>query len=212
MIRLEATSTMPRILTLLLITAINPCLGQAPTSPQKAPSRVIEDFWNIETSGGRLTSEGWYGTSGFFIRSDLSPRRRIINVIRNGRIDAIEETARTATWAEVSITTDRVGQIDSLLRFTPSPTRGPGGVMLLKGPVLTFNLVLTEKQWKINKDGRRETESVVPLQWLITCGGDTAWINVETAITYVKDQEAKIKDPDVRTNAEKTLKYLTHLP
>jgi hypothetical protein len=83
--------------------------------------------------------------------------------------------------------------------------------MLLKGPVLTFNLVLAEKQWKLNQDGGREQESVVPLQWLITCGGDTAWINLDAAIAYVKGIRAKTKDPAVRSNADKTLQRLMHL-
>jgi hypothetical protein len=68
--------------------------------------------------------------------------------------------------------------------------RGPGGA-LVKGPFVTFDLVLTAKQWKVNRDGGIEPESDVPPQWLITCGGDTAWINLEAAIVCVKDMEAK---------------------
>jgi hypothetical protein len=203
-------STMPRLLILLLTSAMIPAFGQVSTSAPKAPSKVIEEFWNIETSGGRLTPEGLYRTSRFFIRSGLSPGWKVLNVTRNGSSDFIEETARTPTWTEVSVTTDGLGQIDSLLRFIPSPTRGPRGVMILKGPVLTFDLVLSEKQWRVNQDGGRELESNVPPQWLITCGGETFWINLDTAILYVKDIAAKTQDPVIRRNADKTLQRLTH--
>jgi hypothetical protein len=208
-IRFETPSTIPRVVILLLMNAMIPAFGQVSTSPQRSPSKVIEEYWNVETRGGRLTPEGLYRTNRFFIRADFPPEWKIINVIRNGRNDFIEETARTSTWAEVSVSTDRLGQIDSLLRFTPSPKRGPGGVVLLKGPFLTFDLVLTEKQWKVNQDGGRELEANVPPQWLITSGGDTAWINRDTAIVYVKDIEAKTKDPVIRKNADKTLQQLT---
>ena len=210
-IRHHATTMLPRFLTLLLMGAIFQCFGQAPTSPQKAPSKVIEEFWNVETGGGRLTPDGWYGASRFFIRSGLFPGRKVINVIRNGHANTIEETARTATWAEVSVTTDRLGEIDPSMRFSPSMTRGPGGVTLLKGPVLTFDLVLTEKQWKLNKDGSREKESVVPLQWLITCDGDNTWVNLDTAIAYVRGVQSKTKDPVLRRNTGITLRRLMQL-
>lgn len=208
--RSYATSKMPRVLALLLISAIVPCLGQQPASPQKEPSKVIAEFWDIETTGERLTPEGWNETSRLFIRSALFPGNKTINVIRNGREDAIEETARTGKWAEISVSTDRLGQIDSLLRYTSSPTREPAGVTPLKGPVLTFDLVLTDRQWKLKQDGARGNESVLPPQWLITCGGDTAWVNLDTAIVYVKDIKAKTKDPIIRRNADKTLQRLTH--
>ncbi|MGA7694550.1 MAG: hypothetical protein WCA76_05945 [Candidatus Sulfotelmatobacter sp.] len=200
---------MPRIFIVLLISI--PCLAQQATSPPAVPSKVIEEFWRIETGGGRLTPEGWYETSRFFIRSGLLPERKVINVIRNGRNDAIEETARTPTWAEVSVSTDALGHVDSLLRFTRSPVRGAGGVLILKGPILTFDLVLTEKQWKLGKDGGMDLGSHVGPQWLITCGGDTAWINLDAAIAYVKDMRANSKDPAVKRNADKTLQQLIHL-
>jgi|ERR1700680_477791 hypothetical protein len=37
-----------------------------------------------------------------------------------------------------------------------------------------------------------------------------AWINLDTAIVYVKDIQAKTKDPVIRRNADKTLQRLTH--
>lgn len=208
-IRFEGVPSVPRIFIFFLISI--PCLAQQATSPPAGPSKVIEEFWRIETGGGRLTPEGWYETSRFFIRSGLLPERKGINVIRNGRNDAIEETARTPTWAEVSVSTDALGHVDSLLRFTRSPVRGPGGVLILKGPILTFDLVFTEKQWKLGKDGGMDLGSHVAPQWLITCGGDTAWIDLDTAIAYVKESRAKTANPVIRSNADTTLKQLTDL-
>jgi hypothetical protein len=196
--------------TLLLTGAIVSVRAQTARS-QGSPVQEAGEFWKVETSGGRLTSEGWYEASTFFVRSSLPPENKIVNVIRNGLGDHIEETARTATWAEVSITTDMLGQIDSSLRFKPSLKHGTAGVLLIRGPALTFDLVLTDRQWKLNGDGARAKESVLSPQWLITCGGETTWINLDVAIAYVNKVQAETSSPAIRKNAGQALQQLKHL-
>ena len=78
-------------------------------------------------------------------------------------------------------------------------------------PVLTFDLVVTDKQWKLRQDGAREKESALQPQWLITCGGETTWISLKTAIAYVRQTRAKTNDPIIRRNASKTLQQLTQM-
>jgi hypothetical protein len=209
-IRLKPAMTGLSIVILPLIAALIAAGAQTPIPQQSSPVKVVKEFWKVETTGGRMTPEGWSKGSAFFIRSGLPPGNETINVVRNGGADKIEETARTATWAEVSISTDILGQIDSSLQFRSSPKQGTAGVMLIKGPVLEFDLVLTDRQWKLKQDGARGNESILPPQWLITCGGEDAWLDLDAAIAYVQER-AKTTDPVLQRNAAKTLRQLRRL-
>jgi hypothetical protein len=210
-IRFEPPQTQLLILILVLTATVTSTAAQTLTPQQSAPVKIVEEFWKVETTGGRLTPEGWYKASAFFIRSGPHPGNKTVTVIRNGLADKAEETARTATWAEVSVSTDILGQIDSSLRFKPSPKDGIAGVHLIKGPVVAFDLVLSDKQWKFNQDGARGKESDLTPQWLITCGSEATWINLDPAIAYVKEMGTKTTDPSIRKNAGETVQQLRRL-
>ena len=179
--------------------------------PPKSPKEVVKEFWKVETDGSRLTPEGWYRASRFFIRPAQFPLNRVVHVIANGSTDKIEETARLANWAEVSVTSNELGQVDSALRFTPSPQRGPHGVLFLRGPVITFALVLTDKHWELGNDGGRTGELTDSTQWLIDCSDNTQWISVDEAMRYVAELRSKTSDPAAKKNAEQTLVKLKAL-
>ncbi len=196
------------ILMLFCIAAATNSLTQESSAAPDSPKKIVETFWRMESAGGRLTPEGWNKSSVFFVRSGTSRTPNVIHVIRNSQNDSIEETARTANWAEVSVTTDEVGQIDSKLRLRETSKRGSQGVLFLRGPVITFSLVLIEKHWPLNPDGSRATEVVGSPAWLITCSDSTSWIDVGTAARYVRDLRSKATDPVVKKNAEKTLDLL----
>jgi hypothetical protein len=181
------------------------------TAPQKSPEEVVKDFWRVETDGGRLNLEGWYKATEFFVRANVPPPNRIIHVIRSSQADSFEETARTENWAEVSLTTNELGQLDSTLRFRRTPQQGPAGLLILRGPVLTFHLVLTNKHWELNQDGARGKEMTGPAQWLIDCPENAEWISVDAAIHYVTDTRDKATDPSVKKNADETLAKLMKL-
>lgn len=181
------------------------------TVPQKSPEEVVRDFWKVETDGGRLSLEGWYKATEFFVRSNVPAPNRIIHIIGSNHTDNFEETARTENWAEVSLTTNELGQLDSTMRFTRSAQRGPHGELLLRGPLLTFHLVLTSKHWELNQDGARGKELTGSPQWLIDCPENASWITVDTAIRYVTETRTKTTDPSIKKNADETLTKLTKL-
>jgi hypothetical protein len=177
--------------------------------PQRSPKDVVEDFWELETHGTRLTPEGWSKTNNFFIRPS-PPFSNIIHVISNTDKTGIDETARTENWAEVYVGTTKLGQLDSALRFKHYPERAPN-VALLKGPLIKFDLVLTEKHWDLKPDGAIGAELAGPLEWRIVCGDDTPWITVDTAIRYVMGKRDLASDSLVKKNAEATLAELKKL-
>lgn len=187
--------------------------GRASAGQELPATKVVEDFWEMETQGGRLTTDGWNAASRFFIRMHVegpSPGRTI-HVIRNGRDDRVSETVRTETWTEVLVNTNQVGEIDSKLHFTPSPKSGPYGVKLLRGPDLTFHLVLTDKQWLVGPDGVRQNGAAKPAQWLIDCDRDDLWINQNVAIRYVTELRDRSADATIRRNADDTLAKLRNM-
>ena len=192
--------------------ALAATLGQAPIAEQKSPRAVVEEFWRAETDGGRITSEGWYKASRFFIRPSLQPpANEVIHITANGHADSIEETARTQNWAEISVTTNELGQLGSTLRFRPSPQRGPNGVLLLRGPVVAFHLVLADSHWELNQDGSRGQQLRTSPQWLIDCADRSLWINLDTAIRYVTEMQARTIDPAIKKNASVTISALKKL-
>ncbi len=195
----------------LLSLPLNAIFAQAAALKPKSPKDVVEEFWRMQTSGGTLTTAGWYKASDFFIRPGPDPFNHIVHVISNGRADNIEETARTENWAEVSVSTNELGQLDSALRFTRSPQRGPHGVLFLRGPVIRFDLVLSDKRWEVEPDGAMGKEVTVPPKWLIDCTEKTSWIDVDTVIRYVTEMREKTKNSAIKKNANITITILEKL-
>lgn len=194
------------LLAVVLGLGATAALAQAPSSPSKSPKDVVEKIFQFETNGGRLTTDGWYKASRIFVRMyPVAPPIKIVHVVRNGANDKVEETARTENWAEVSVSTSLLGEIDAALRFKPVPKQGAYGVLLLQSTQVTFHVVLTEKQWRVNRDGGRDYEVTSSPQWLIDCDQSDIWINRETAIRYVTDMRDKTGDPAIKRNAEETL-------
>jgi hypothetical protein len=152
--------TMLRILaqTFMCSIAAFGVFAQTPAETQKSPREIVVEFWSAETNGERLTTDGWYRASRYFVRPNQPHASKIIHVVRNGPADKIEETATADNWTEISVSTNELGMLDEALRFKPSPERGQGGVLLLKGPIITFNLISTSKYWRLKQDGAREKD------------------------------------------------------
>jgi hypothetical protein len=182
--------------------------GQSSAIRHGSPKEVVEDFWGIETNGGRLTPEGWHKTTNFFIRArpaDLS----VIHVIPradNGRID---ETARTQNHAEVYVGTLELGELDSALRYKSAPERAANGAVI-GATMIKYDLVLADRYWELKRDGSTGAELTGPAEWRIAsiAGGNGPWITVDTAIRYVEEKRDKTSDPAIKKNADATLAAL----
>ncbi len=84
--------------------------------------------------------------------------------------------------------------------------------MFIRSPWITFHLVVTDRQWKINSDGGRQLAVTVSEQWLIDCTeAITPWINIDTAVRYVREMREKTTDPAIRNNADATIAALEKL-
>lgn len=208
--RVNCSMNTTRIFGIFLLVSTMATAGfpQDSSRVSSNPKEVVEKLWKMETAGDTLTPEGWSKSSALFIRLSTQRALQIIHVIRNRQFASFEETARTANWAEVSVTTDEVGQIGSDFRFRALPKRGSQGVLFVAGPVITFNVVLTDKRWPVNPDGSRGAEVVGPPAWRITGNDLGTWIDVQAALQYLRELRSKARDLTLRQNAAKTIAKL----
>jgi hypothetical protein len=179
---------------------------------QKSPVDVVRDFMKFETSGGRLTADGWRKASVFFIRPNFYPypRNSSIHVILNYKANYAELIARTGNWAEVDAGMSQVGVLDTALRFTPS-LETPG-VEVLIGPSIRFDLVLTDKHWQLDLiDGGMSSVMAGPPEWKIVDESPELCITIDAAARYVTETRAKTSDPTIRKNADSTLVQLKRM-
>lgn len=102
---------------------------------------------------------------------------------------------------------EEVGQLDSLLRFKPSPGRASNGVAL-RGHLIKFSLVLTDQHWEVSRDDGILKEVKGAPEWRIAHSPPDLYITVDTAIHYVTDTRAQANDSDIKRNADKTLEAL----
>ena len=193
----------------ILALAVTLSCAQTVKARQKSPVDVVRDFMKIETSGGRLTFQGWCKASTFFIRPNFYPGSRHIHVhvILNDQANYAEETARAQNWAEVYAGMNEVGEIDGELRFEPSPPP-PHGTKVKEGPSIRFDLVLTDKHWQLGPDGAMSRPITGPPEWKIVNESPELCITVNAAVRYVAEIAAKTNDPAIRKNAGNALAAL----
>jgi hypothetical protein len=181
--------------------------SRQPPIPQASPKEVVTNFWTIETSGGRLTPEGWHKTSRFFVRPS-SPDLRVIHLVPRADIGLIDEVVKTNNRAEVSVGTIELGILDSSLHYKPSSGRAGSGAVI-GATIIKFELVLSGRHWEAEPSGTKETEVIGTPEWRITAiAGKEEWITIDTAIRYVTERRNETNDPAIKKNADATLNVL----
>src|SRR5438270_9121017 len=70
-----------RLIGILVFVAAPFCNAQSSSHPTKSPKTVVEEFWKMDTEGGRLTDDGWRAADSFFARPIEPPKERVICVI-----------------------------------------------------------------------------------------------------------------------------------
>jgi hypothetical protein len=187
----------------LTVAALGVC-GQSGTKETKTAKEVVEEFWKLETEGGRLTPEGWYKAGIFFVRPSPPPQKKTIAVISGKYKHSVDERWVKGNQAEIANECFDLGRIDYALRYTAPDPR------YYKTDVL-HHLVLTDKHWELGPDGVTEKEVNGPLAWRIENSEPVLWITKDTAVRYVKEAREKTTDPTLKKNADQTLTTLRSL-
>jgi len=191
------------IWSLLAVSAI---LGAAAASaaqpaarPRKSPKVIVEEFWKMDTEGGRLTEAGWRAADRFFVRPIAPPLERTICVfdydfaVRNPKIQDNK--------AQVIVgTAGTVWKIDSHMRLGICSDQGKD--------FWVHKLVLSAKHWEFTSDGRSLKEVDGEPEWRFEKEGNHVYVTVETAIRYLSQVRDSSTDPVIKKNADRALEVL----
>ncbi len=166
---------------------------------------MVEEFWKLETDGGRLTPEGWNKANAFFVRSTTPPTKRIILVI--DKDFSVWDPVVKGNTADVIVGVHGICEINSELRSSrwPPAATGKDGAF--------WKLVLTNKHWELGTDGNAAREVTGSAEWRIDSAGsggtgNEIWLTVGAAIRYVTQMRDKTTNPVVKQNADRTLSIL----
>jgi hypothetical protein len=202
-------------LTIGLVLELAACsaIGQERNKPnindlELTPKEIVEQLWSMATRGDLLTKAGWIRASQFFTTPATPPGNHVVLVVSNsyGVVGVFME----GNSAKVQMACDKVGQLDSELRFTPTPPTNAYETAEEYHLVTTHRHIVTyASDGKTKVEDKEIPESII---WQIE--GATLWppwTTVNTAIRYVLEQRAKATDPIVRKNAEVTIQKLLAL-
>lgn len=189
------------IASFFLMLVVPGVCAQSGTKEINSPKQVVEEFWKLETEGGRLTAKGWYKAGVFFVRPGPAPRKKTIAITSGKHKCSVDERWVRGNHAEIANQCFDLGRIDNSLRYTPPDS-------LAYKINLVYRLTLTDKHWEIGPDGVTETEVSGPLAWRIENPEPVLWLTVGAAARYVREQRDKTSDPAIKKNADQTLAAL----
>jgi hypothetical protein len=197
-------------------------LGPAPASGQgaarpKSPREVLEAYRKMDAEGERLTVDGWYRASRFFVKPSRPPQQYVLALTNGERVTDPDPWFKGNNRAKCSVVCSGIGQIDSLGRFTSVVSPGLDMSPRLEGPqmrgpaplVREYDLVLTDAPWEL-VPGREDLREVKgPPEWRIDGAPEAEpWVTIEAAIRYLTQLRGKSGDPVIKGNADKSIATL----
>ena len=190
---------------LFLSIALN---GQSGKTAIRSPKQVVEQYWTLETTGGRLTTEGWNHAARFFLRPSPVPEHRVIIVV--GKDYSVWDPVIKDGTAEVIVGFRDTCKcnIDHELRLVPSKSYSA-----IKTSV-RFKLVLTNKHWTFDSHGTPMREVEGTPQWRIDAYSTDSptWLTIDAAIRYLTEAGNHATNPVFKQNANESLAKLMRLP
>lgn len=200
----------------LFVTAFQFCGAQQlqNTGQDWTPEKVVDQLWRAATQGELLSDIGWERINrAFFVTTPLQPGTKLIHhdesipdIIKIVSNDwGVANSTVQGTQASVIMEYYDAGSIDRKLRYTPGLEPPPIGK--------------TETVYKLTfAPGYRETYEAKgtdlvtgevqqsPPAWRIESPKGLRWTTVNTAVRYVLEAREKTSDPEVKQNADRTIK------
>jgi hypothetical protein len=139
--------------------------------------------------------------SRLFTHPRLSPEAGTFSVMSN--YYGVNRTSITGDTAEVDVECSNLGEIDSALRFTPSPPPPTAKASLRYRLVFAPTSLIT-----YSPTGEAVRESKGISQWQIKDPQGLPFTTVNTAIRYVLEMRDKMKNPATKKNADETIAKL----
>jgi hypothetical protein len=178
----------------------------------------------MDAAGERLTADGWYKASAFFVKPGRPTQRLAFNVEEGERVEDSNPWYKERNRAEVFVGCWAVGQVDSSGRFTslvapsligPSGSRSRRpGTPQIHGPApleRPYDLVLTDTRWEFGPslEGPREVKG--PPDWRIETFEFEPWVTIEVAIRYLTRLRDESSSEIIKRNADKSIVALRRL-
>ena len=213
--------TKPRFLAVtLLVTGFQLCCAQ---QLQKAgqdwpPEKVVDQVWRAATQGELLSDVGWEKINrAFFVSTPLKPGTKLIQhdgstpgtikIVSNDW--GVANSTVLGTQASVIMEYYDAGSIDRKLRYTPGLEPPPIGKTETVYK-LTFAPGYRENYEAKGTDLVAGEVQQSPPAWRIESPKGQRWTTVNTALRYVLEAREKTSDPEIKQNADRTIKSLLH--
>jgi hypothetical protein len=189
-------------------------------NPSMSPKKVLEAYRQMDSEGQRLSKGGWYDAAKFFVHPDRPPDDMTLAVMEGERVD---DASISGNRARVQVPCSAVGQIDSYGRFTSvvAPYLRDKSLAkqftspVVRGPAVFFrmyDLVLTDLHWEFGPGEKEIREVKGPPAWRIETFESEPWVTSEVAIRYLKKLRDESNSDTIKTNADKSIAILRHLP
>lgn len=189
MARMKPLLTIAMICSITVV-GLNLSRGANIVEDQRSPQTVVEYFVKLDTSGARLTVEGWRSADKLFTDPNESGRALQISVIAShfGLSKSNDNSGENQFFLGYEV----IGKLDDQLRFTP--IRPNGEIRNLK----KFRVSATREDDK-NRTGEWRIVGSQPLESLIT---------PRSAIAYLTKMKERTSDATTKKNATKSLDAL----
>ena len=164
------------------------------------PDEVLKRFLSMETQGQGLKPTGWKRmVAGFFVHpTPLSQSMRIAVIAYQY---GVRDSSVKGNTAQVYVGYERLGLLDTGLRFIPATTK------IETRSMCNYNLTLTAKHWALDDD-KHESEVTGDPEWRIENHECEMLLTPTAAVRYVTEARNKATDPATRHNADKSLSLL----
>jgi hypothetical protein len=117
------------------------------------PEKILNRYLAMINDGSLVTLQGWRKAALFFELPSSAPRDMVIHLTtRHPRFGKVEQQGSPTEVGEMWV--DRLGTMDSCLRYKPPPKEK------LEGTIFLYRLVLTGTKWEgAADDGQPPGES-----------------------------------------------------
>ena len=180
--------------------------GEKTTCPADSAKDVVEHLWNMAASGEMINN--WEPAARLFSEPGPRPSDRTVRVFSDYWWVEYYECSNEPEAAVVLRThwDQTPGVIDTRLHFTPPPQSSEAGIgyrLVMETPLMYY--------W--GADGKPIPAKPLrePKRWLIQGPPPSPFLTVTAAIRYVLEERSKTTDPEIRENADATLKKLLQM-
>jgi hypothetical protein len=174
-------------------------------SQTNSPGQVLDQYLEMINGGALLTNDGWQKAALLFELPASPLSDNVIYVTtRHHPATHIQPDKDRLEIDENFV--DPLGTIDSSMRFHRGTSDRD-----VEGTVFIYHLVLTDKHWTPNSEGKAPDVTHGAKQWKIEGSLKARTVSVDAAILYVTKMGIETTDLAVRRNADRTLTILKQL-